>query len=125
MTKLIAIPTTYNKQQRETIAEAVINLIVSRTQDGLDINGRPFVNYSSQYAKEKGGIPDLTVSGNMLNSLTLISEGPGFIKLGFSSKSAADKAEWQSNPTGQKDSKYAREFLGISQKDLNSILETV
>jgi hypothetical protein len=54
-------------------------MIVSRTRfRQTDMNGQPFASLSPQYAdykhKSVGGIPkpDLTLSGNMLNDLTVV-----------------------------------------------------
>ena len=48
--------------------------VVNRTQRGKDINLKPFKKYSSEYRKSKakshGSVVNLTVSGNMLNSIT-------------------------------------------------------
>jgi hypothetical protein len=86
------------------------------------VNGNLFAGYSKNY--DKTGRVDLTVTEQMLNSLELLSHGPGFIRVGFSNTSANNKARWAQNPYGQAaGARPAREFVGISLADLNLILE--
>lgn len=119
--KIINIPNRYSGTQRKRIGEEVIRFIKRRTQSGIDVNGNLFAGYSSNY--EKSGLVDLTVSQQMLNSLELLSHGPGFIRIGFGNIAANNKAGYAQNPRGQKSSTPARRFVGISQTDLNRILD--
>jgi hypothetical protein len=60
----------------------------------------------------------------MLEGLSVISTGPGFIRIGFNSSNTNDRAAWIQSPRGKKLGKQpVREFVGISTGDLNSILE--
>ena len=120
--KLVIIPTRYNSKTRELIGNDIVRFIKNRTGDGLDVNRSFFSAYSKHY--EKTGTVDLQVSRDMLNHLEVLSHGRGFIKIGFSSSFANDKAAWIQQPTGRKAGKQpVREFVGISQTDLNGILE--
>lgn len=118
--KIITIPSSFSGTQRKLIGEDIVDFIKSRTQSGLDINNSFFTGYSKNY--EKSGLVDLTVSEQMLNNLSMLSHGPGFIKIGFNSGDANDKASWIQNPRGQKTGSPARKFMGIAQADLNRIL---
>ena len=121
-TKTILIPREHNTNTRELIGQDIIDRIIQRTGDGLDIAGRPFKGYSKAYGKP--GIVDLEESGDMLAGLTVLSHGPGFITIGFDNAEANDKAAWVQKPTGWKVGRQPpREFLGISAKDLAAILE--
>lgn len=122
--KIITIPTRYNASERERIGEEVVRFIKRRTSDGLDVNGRPFAGYRKSY--EKTGTVNLRLTGDMMSDLEFLSHGPGFIKIGFTSSTTNDKAGWIQNPRGQKSGKQPqREFVGISQSDLNIILERI
>lgn len=120
-TKIINIPNGYKSEQRLRIAKDVIDFIRRRTADGLDVNNKFFASYSKNY--EKSGTVNLKVTGDTLASISLLSHGKGFIRIGFDSEEANNKAAYVQAPRGQKASQPKRQFLGISQKDLNKILE--
>lgn len=131
MTLLINLPQNLNNLQREAIGLDVIDFIIERTKSGVDINHEPFADYKQSYKNTfeykigHGGSSDvnLTLTGEMLETITLLSHGVGFIKLGFSDADAAKKAKWISSPTGQKAGKQKpRRFFGINDKDLNKII---
>lgn len=120
--RIISIPREYSGRQRKEIGEDVVRFIKRRTQSGIDINGNLFAGYSPNY--DKKGAVDLTVTEQMLNSLELLSHGPGYIKIGFANTAANDKARWSQSPYGQAaGTRPPREFVGISQQDLNAILD--
>ena len=58
---------------------------------------------------------NLTLTGEMLNTLELKAHGVGFLRIGFADSTENDKAAWNS--------RHNRSFMGISQVDLNKILE--
>lgn len=120
--ELISIPRGYNAGQREQIGLDICNFIRQRTDDNLDAYGKRFPNYTKGYAKtidfkiagKSINDPDLRLSGDMLRDLRVLSHGPGFVKIGFTSGTDEnDKAAWVSGK---------RPFLGIQPKDLNRIL---
>lgn len=120
--KVILIPEGYSPATRVRIAEDILRRIRRRTVDGIDISGRLFSSYSKNY--DKTGTVDLSLSGNMIGDLELLSHGPGFIRIGFTDQDSNDKASYIQSPRGQKRGKQpVRKFIGISQKDLNKILE--
>lgn len=121
--RIIRIPADYTASQREAIAERVLSKIRRRTREGLDVNNRPFAGYSPNYEKS-GESVDLRQSGDMVADLELVSHGPGFITIGFDSEESNDKAAYVQAPRGVKAGRQPRrEFVGISQTDLNTILE--
>ncbi len=120
--KVITIPTGYSKQIRERIAQDIITTIKRRTSEGLDASGNLFKGYSKSY--EKTGTVNLRLSGDMLEGLVVLATGSGFVRIGFSSPQANDKAAYIQSPRGQKLGKQPkRTFVGISQADLSIILE--
>lgn len=120
--KIISIPRGYNETQRREIGQEIIRKIKRRTSSGIDINGNLFASYSTNY--EKSGTVNLSLTGDMLQALEVISTGPGFVRIGFNSRTANDKASFIQSPRGQKTGKQpVRRFVGISPGDLNDILE--
>lgn len=120
--KIILIPTGFSKSIREQIGQDIIDKIKRRTAQGLDINNEFFASYSPNY--EKTGTVDLKITGEMLSGLSVLSTGDGFIRIGFDSSRSNDKAAYIQQPRGQKlDKQPIRRFVGISQRDLNIILE--
>lgn len=120
--KVILIPEGYDEATRQNIGQDIIAKIRRRTAEGLDVNNRPFAGYSRFY--DKSGTVDLKVSGDMLAGLTVLSTGIGFIRIGFDSAGSNDKAAYIQQPRGQKVGRQPiRTFVGISQEDLNIILE--
>lgn len=120
--KVIFIPTGYSATEREQIGNDIINKIKRRTAQGLDVNNNIFSRYSPNY--EKSGTVNLKVSGDMLAGLTILATGDGWIRLGFASADSNDKAAYIQAPRGKKVGRQPiRTFVGISQPDLNIILE--
>ncbi len=114
----------YGDAEREAIAIEVIDRIVKRTKGGKDKNGRPFAPYSQEYRHSlafknagKSETPDLTLSGDMLDSIQLLSNSDGKVEIGFEDGNIRGTFG-HSSPVGPK-----RDFLGISSKELSSILK--
>lgn len=122
-TLLIKIDNRYDASQRPIIGDEIVEFIKDRTRRGLSKDNKPFKVYSASYVKSldfkvAGKSKDqvnLELSGDMLIGLSVLSHGPGFIKIGFDTQSDNDKAAWNAEK--------GREFLGIMPADLNRILE--
>lgn len=129
----VNIDSAYSSDERESIADDIIKQIRERTQDGLDKNGVKFKPYSKAYTqsmafqiagKSKGDV-DLTLTGDMLGSMVLLSSEKGSLLIGFKNGTEENgKADGnirgtygKSKPVGP-----ARDFLGISQSELKRIL---
>jgi len=92
---------------RLAIAQAVIDRIVERTQDeNVDRSGNRFEGYSEEYEDTtafkllKDGDVDMTLTGNMLNSIEVLNHGPNTIQIGFE-----------------------RAFFGIEENEFKSLVE--
>jgi len=126
----IKIPKTLKPKERVKIAEVVINHIINRTTAGYKIDGETkFPRYTKKYAEEKGvgrGDVDLILSGEMLEAIELVSHKAGEIVVGYKSPSdeLAGKVEGNRRGSygGEPDSAKARDFLGISQDDLETLV---
>lgn len=124
MTRRIPIPSGYGPTDRASIGQDVIDFIRTRTISGRDKSNSTFADYSPAYAAQahKGNPPDLYVTGNMLGSLQLISSAIGVLVIGYEPGLQNSKAE--GHITGQLGlhSGPVRDFLGLTQDDLDDIL---
>lgn len=129
----IQIPKTYKPNEREAIAIDVVEFIRERTKRGLDKNNEKFPGYSKSYKKSidfkvagKSSTVNLTLTGDMLDLLDVLNTQSGKIVVGYEKGDEINgKVEGnrlgtygQSKSTGKK-----RDFLGITKKDLKTILE--
>lgn len=124
----------YSEAEREAIALEVIDKIIKRTKAGKDKDGNPLAPYSKDYKESlnfkiagKSGRVNLTLSGDMLDSLEIIENyGNGKVKIGYSSGNPeGGKAEGNILGTYGQDTKVgpARDFLGIAPDELDSVLK--
>jgi hypothetical protein len=128
------LPRDYGPLERQAIAQEVIDFIVKRTRDGKNIDGRAFPGYSKAYKDsfnykfKSGGTVDLTLSGEMLDSIKLISQKPGKVIIGFDRGDNKLNGKAEGNQLGTYGSDTpkrgkARPFLGIKDTDLKAILK--
>jgi hypothetical protein len=92
--------------------------IINRTQAGRDYKGNTFAPYTKGYAKVRqdkglGTKPNLTVTSQMLNGITVQTLKNGF-KLYFNAKEQNDKAAGNNRK---------RPFFKLSKKDNEAIVE--
>lgn len=129
----IDIPEDIGPSEREAIAADMVDLMVSNARDGVGIRWegsrartRHFPAYTKEYEKFKGQKNvDLTLSGDMLDALTVISHKKGSILIGFENGTKEnDKAE--GNILGSygraPNPRKARNFLGLTASDIRSIV---
>jgi hypothetical protein len=112
------------------LGELVIDRIKERTDNGLDINNKPFAPYSKSYAgskdfsiagKTKGNV-NLQLTGEMLRSLELLEHSTGSITIGYKvGTSENDKAAW----AVASDNGPSRRFVGLPEKDLDLLIKQV
>lgn len=127
----IQLPKTIKPKERVGLADVLLTHIVTRTLNGEDKNNKKFKKYTKDYAELKGvdvSDVDLTLKGEMLDSLELVSHKSGEIVLGYKNPSDALAGKVEGNRTGSyggdPNPKKARDFLGISQEDLNIIIDS-
>ena len=124
----IKLPKTIKPRERVAIAEVLLTHIVTRTLNGEDKNNKKFKNYTEKYADLKGvdvSDVDLTLDGEMLEALELVSHKSGEITIGYKdpSEELAGKVEGnRSGFYGNSKKKKSRDFLGITQSDLSLLL---
>lgn len=109
------------------IAIEAIDLIIQRTESGLDVRGNSFKNYSKEYVDSQNfeafgkssGDVNLVQEGNMINSIQVIEAYDNYFKIGYTDELNTLKA--YNHNTG--DTVPRREFFGLNKKEMNSILE--
>lgn len=119
----------------EVIAEDIVNFIVERTKSGKGMDGDRFPGYSPDYKKSlefkiagKTNKVDLTLSGEMLDSIEIIEAKNGKIKFGYSSSNdMAGRAEGNilGSYGGKPNASKARNFLELSPKELSRIVQKI
>jgi phage gpG-like protein len=133
-------PPDFTPAMRQSLGKEVAEFIRQRTEKGLDINGKkwkgPAGKYSDAYKESldfknagKTSKVDLTLSGDMLIALDMISEKKDKIIIGYKNGSEENaKADGNVRGTyGQKKANpsKARNFMGISDKDLDNLIDKV
>ena len=126
----IAIPRGFSKSQRDEIGLAILDFIVQR-DIGHNTNkkGRSYAKYTDAYAKEKGvSKSDVTLdaTGSMHDNMEVLKTYSNYITIGYDTDySGMGKVEGNRKGTyGQKTAvTKPRDFLGITKKDLNSIIK--
>lgn len=125
----IELPPGIPSDEKDSIAEEIINYIIKRTRDdGLDKNGKAFKKYTKEYASKKGvgvGDVDLTLTSEMLDELDYTIKNRR-IKIGYTKASAELNGKVEGNITGSyggdPNPSKARDFLGITDSELENIL---
>lgn len=142
----IPVPPDFTPSEREEFGKQVAEYIRTRTESrnvgvpfgvaGLFAGTyKPFPRYTKDYTesldfknggKSKGDI-DLTLSGDMLAALDVISHKKGEVLIGYENGSDENaRADGNIRGTyGQKDpdKSRARNFLGLNMRDYNRLLQ--
>lgn len=129
-----------NSDQKDEVADLIIERIVNRTQQGLDKTGKPWKRQASIYSESyqnsldfkvagKGKTVDLQLSGDMLAALDILDKTSRSVTIGFEPGSEENaKADGNIRGTYGKPTpnpKKARDFLGISDRELSKIINLV
>ena len=123
----------FGRGTKEAIGQAVIDRIVERTQTGIDKNGKRFKGYSAAYKDSlafkvngKSDLVNLTLTEDMLSSMTIIEQTAQTITIGFDDSTENAKAYghisgMEGHPTIKKGK--VRDFLGLPQRDIDLITD--
>ena len=112
-----------NSDSLKVIGTRIKNNIFIRTNAGKDFNFKPFKPYSPKYAKKNNKTTvNLTLTGEMLNTMVYRTLAKDKGKIFFSTADAREKATWH-NITGAGRSKIIREFFGVNDKDNESAVK--
>jgi len=131
----IPLPEDLNAAQRREAGKMIVEGIIDRTQQGMGImkagdsfRHKPFAEYSQSYLEYKQaqgkyrGNVDLTLEGEMLDGLQVLSHKKGSVLVGFKNGTIEnDKAEW--NQSGTKTPN--RVFLGMTRSEIRAVVRSV
>lgn len=133
----IPVPKGISADARESIGEAIIDQIRDRADRGLGVQakgdgtfaGKRFPKYSDEYRKQKGqSNVDLYLSGEMLESLEVLSSKPGSVLIGMPRGDSELNGKAEGNRLGSyggsPNPSKARDFLGIPKTDMAKILRS-
>ena len=107
---------------RDQVGQAIIDLIIDRTQSGKTMDGGSFASYSPKYAQKKGvgvGDVDLTLTSDMLDSLDIIRSNSNSITIGVDQSDQVPKA--YNHQVG--DTLPKRPWLGVNKDELSDLAE--
>lgn len=132
----ILLPKDYDDDDAQTVAEEILNFIVERTKKGKGSDGVNFPEYSPLYKASdafklggKSSTVNLTLSGEMLDSLEVLEAKRGKIVFGFAKDSdmngRADGNCRGSYGTSKDDPSKARNFMELSGKELAKIIRSL
>ena len=125
-----------NSDQKDEVADLIIERIVNRTDQGKDKDGRKFAGYSKSYKESldfkvagKTNKVDLQLSGDMLAALSVLDQTSRSVVIGFE-RGSEENAKADGNIRGTygkptPDPKKARDFLGITDRELSKIINLV
>ena len=130
----VELPKDYGPLERRAIGERIIERIIKRTQSGKDVNGDKFAPYSKSYRESKNfkiagksKRVNLTLSEEMLNSIEVLRDRSGSVTVGFLPGDTRNNGKAEGNQKGtygnSRPVTRPRKFLGISQEELDKILE--
>lgn len=130
----VNISKKYTNEEREAIAFEIISFIQKRSKQGKGKDGVKFPKYSKEYKESldfkiagKTSKVNLTLSGDMLDSIDLLGDKSGQLTIGISKDDPDhDKAEGNirgsyGKPTGNR--AKARDFLALSKREVDDILK--
>lgn len=122
--------------EKDEVADLIVERIVNRTQQGKDKDGQKFTSYSKAYKESldfkvagKSNLVDLQLSGDMLAALSILDKTSRSVTIGFERGSEENaKADGNIRGTYGKPKPIpgkARDFLGISERELKRIVDEV
>lgn len=121
----VDVPDDFSPGMREALGKEVVEFIRRRTESGKDKNDERFIKYSKAYINSKdfknaGKSPskvNLTLSGDMLIALDILSHKSGSVLIGFEN-GTEENARADGNV-------QTRDFMGIKDKDLDKLIDKV
>lgn len=92
-----------------------VERILTRTISGKDVNDTSFASYSPSYARFKGGIVNLVMSGEMLGSVDYQAQGQS-----ATIQCASETAQYHEGGTSKMPQ---RQFMGLSESDKSDMVD--
>ena len=126
------------KAQRQAIGLEIIQHIKKRTSEGKDKTGNPWKGKAGEYskayrnsldfkiAKRSGGVVNLELSSQMMNSMKILSNKSGELLIGYDKSDSKLNGKVEGNRLGTYGQNKAirgkkRDFLGVERAKLTEI----
>ena len=113
-----------NEDILDAIAQKAMDMIIERTKDGKDVSGRPFKAYAKSYlsgdsfaAFGKSKRVDLTLSGDMLGLMEVLTTTKNTFEIGWTD--SEENAKAYNHNVG--DTLPKRAFLGLQKQELKEL----
>ena len=132
----IELPEGYTGSTAREIGEELINFVIDRSKDGKGKDGKSFPKYSKTYidsiefqlAGKSADEIDLTLSSELLDSMTVLEATGKKIKIGFEEGDSRNNGVAEGNIIGSYgqssgNSRKARNFLDLSSNEVSRILD--
>jgi len=133
--KEILLPKDYDDDDAQTVAEELLSFIVDRSKKGQGSDGEVFPDYSASYRASNAfkiarkGKVNLTLSGEMLDSLQILSAKKGKIVIGFEKGDERNNAVAEGNILGsyggEANKAKARNFMELSGNELSKVIRSL
>lgn len=137
----IDLPDDLTPAQRKEAGRLIVEGIIERSQQGMGVRKagdsfrhKPFAEYSEAYLDRKkkagkySGNVDLTLDGDMLAALDVISDKKGSVLIGFENGSE-ENSKAEGNITGSyggaPNPRKARNFLGLTRSEVRAVVKAV
>lgn len=113
---------------KQAIAQELIDKIVSRSEGGKDLRGNGFTGYKKSYkqsdqfsAFNKTNKVNMTLTGDMLGRIDVLSVAGNEIKIGWDSGDSTNNAKAFNHMVADSKGSQKRQFFGLTQKDAGDI----
>jgi hypothetical protein len=124
--EMFGVDLTGYQELKQRIAQRVVEIILDRTEKGVDVNGSRFAPYSKEYKKslafkafKKGNKVNLELTGQMLGTMEVLDTTGSQIEIGW--EDPVENAKAFNHNTG--DTLPKRRFFDLSEKEIKSIKE--
>jgi hypothetical protein len=131
--EVISIPSGLSTPFKAELGNRILEEVRSRTNRGIDKNGKQFKGYSPEYKESldfkiagKSSTVNLQSTGDMLAELSVVSIGAASIVIGYPT-SHEDAGKVQGNVTGEYGNNSPvtsrRDFIGLPPSIVNRIVQ--
>jgi hypothetical protein len=123
--KILGVDVSDMPEVKQAIGQALVDHIITRTENGEDVSNKSFKGYSKEYINslafkaydKSAGDVNLTLTGGMLGTLDIIEDSGNKIKIGW--EDSTENAKAYNHNTG--DTVKKREFFGITESEVKAI----
>lgn len=123
--EMFGVDVSGSESLKQALGQALLDKMIERTQGGTSRFGKGFRKYSKQYiesddfkAAGKSRTPNMTLSGDMLGTIELDTEGGNTVVLGWDDNEEAAKAHGHIVGANHLPK---RDFFGLTASDIQSV----